>query len=175
MTNPFHTLAQPNAPQDPGICLTRCSALERVGFATNPDFVTDDRSCGIVRGMLKSWRSDVSHRSIFLRARAPMKFTRQEYASLLSTLGNIIEECIGKTEEQSSVDRKPETMKKSVVELHVLICDWGGWQEWWRKHLEGCFPSFAKRRWINIDYLARELPRLSSMRLDIILTGNGAH
>ena len=104
--------------------------------------------------MLSSWNADVMRKDVYLSAYYGDDFTRQSYADLLRKMGQIFERWF----RRPSV---PLAASGEVSEQHtkrgVFVClrYWEVWVDWWWKHVQECFPTFAKSERLAMIYHPR--------------------
>ncbi|TBU27027.1 hypothetical protein BD311DRAFT_666186 [Dichomitus squalens] len=159
VTMPFCHDAEMVVPGDPatehteGVDLTLCTTLEGLDIWLFPHFVTDGQSPDKLKAMLNSWESDSEGplRRIYLQPSIPRIFTRQDFADLLGTVGRAIEEVLHESSAPPSADGEVgEQGGRWRIVIHLN--DWEVWLDWWRAHVQECFPTFARSHGLGMYY-----------------------
>ena len=152
------TQAHTNAVTMVGVDLRHCSMLKGLGLWLDSELTTDGKSLDMFKTMLSSWKFKASSQYIFMTPYAPHRFTRKAFADLLSAVGNIVEECLG---DAGSWQDMHENGGDGGGWLGVQLFDQGGWQDWWRKHIDNCFPTFVRHKKLNTTFTTRKQPLLN--------------
>ena len=129
--------------------------LQKLMVHLGTEIATDEHSLDMLKANLNSWDANVSQQDIFLFPFAQNDFTRQAYADLLRKMGQGLEGWLQGCLYPSKADggaSKQRTKRRVCVRLY----DREVWKAWWRTHIKGCFPTFAKSRRLRIHYYPRE-------------------
>ena len=123
--------------------LSLCSMLHKLCLYLDPKIAIDEQSLDMLRSMLSLWDADVPLQRVYLSPNYECEFTRQAYADVLRTMGQVLEGWVGGNPVPSRVDREASE-QHMLREVCVVLCDWEVWESWWWAHIKGCFPTFAK-------------------------------
>ena len=136
--------------------LSTCSTLKWVQLEMFPEFMVDRKASRVIQAMPDSWRAEVPVQFISITPYCHNWFTRQEYAELLSTVGCALEGWLGDIARSSNIDEKvsEHNMKRRIV---IYIKEWESWEDLWLKHVQECFPTFARLGGLEVMYEMREL------------------
>ena len=151
--------------------LSACLTLKWVQIEMLPEFMVDRKASEVLRAMLSSWRAEVPVQFVGITPYCHNWFTRQEYADLLSTVGRVLEEWLGDVAGAANVNEafSEHNIGRRVV---IYIKEWGSWEDWWWKHVQECFPTFARLGGLEVMYEMRKSFPMTDMLL--LSTGFGA-
>lgn len=109
----------------------------------------------MLEAMLNSWKAEVPFQYVRLCASFEKQCTRNDYADILVAVGRVLERWAADSALLSDT-HSAVPIRSSLPIIDVKIYDWQAWEVWWRAHIKGCFPTFAKSEALKILYGTRE-------------------
>lgn len=123
--------------------LSPCSTLASVDIQVLLKFGADETASDTLRRMLNSWQLKGPSHTVRIVPYVEQQFTRRKYADLLSIIGRIMEEWLSGAGGPSNRDEavNEHDLRRRII---VYIRDWESWRDWWWRHVEESFPTFAR-------------------------------
>lgn len=138
-------------PTEGEIDLSTCSGLGILHLAITPEF------SGIqLKSVLVSWKPRHVKPFLALQAYGHSRFTRQDFADVLSSVGAITDAWLRLVEAPPSPSWGYDNSYGIQYQLMVEIYDWEAEREWWSNHIASCFPTWLRLGRLHMDFATRK-------------------
>lgn len=123
--------------------LSLCSMLRDLSLFLGSEAVANEQSLEMIRTMLSSLDAEVPLQYLCLNAYFAVDFTRQAYADVLRTMGQVLKGRLHGSPVPSTADREANE-KNTDAKIVIWIPDRVIWIDWWWAQITDCFPTFVE-------------------------------